>query len=296
MLPTPHSPLRAAAPGIFGGLCELFELYLLHVFVTFSDVSIAELQAAAAAQHAAAAAGHAPGSGGALGAGGASSAAAAAEAALSPRLRATLLRISSDSIGKYRQLFAAQPGSRLARALAGPAASPGGMAGAAPAAGASMPGGSASTHGGIAAQYFRRTQPGAGGHAGPTIPPMVPGAGPAGAAAHAHGQHSAAAGGASGTPALSAGAAAGLPPPAPAVEISAVSNAGNLYGLLERVTAVECLLAAAARLQAARAGLAAALPPGGEGAGRLDAFFSRSVGAAEDLRDFVVGTGAPEGS
>ena len=79
-------------------------------------------------------------------------------------------------------------------------------------------------------------------------------------------------------------------PPAAAVEISAVSNAGNLYGLLERITAVECLLAVVAQLQRSRGALAQALPPV-EGAA-LDSFFSRTVGAAEDLRDFVVGTGA----
>ncbi|KAI7841037.1 hypothetical protein COHA_005265 [Chlorella ohadii] len=190
-------PLRAAAPTIFEGLTELFELYLLHVFVTFGDVSLAELQQAAiAAAHSGhgGAAGQLGGSGQHGGSGGLQ------DAALTPRLRAALLRIAQDSIGKYRQMF---------------------------------------------------------------------------------GAHSAAA------------AAAAVPAAPTAVEVSVLSNAGNLYGLVERLTAAECLLAVGSRLQAARGPLAAALPPG-EGAHALETFFSRTVGAAEDLRDFLVGTGKCE--
>lgn len=72
-------------------------------------------------------------------------------------------------------------------------------------------------------------------------------------------------------------------------EISVVSNAGNLYGLLERTTAAESLLAVAQQLQRARGALAHALPLA-EGAA-LDSFLSRTVGAAEDLRDLVVRAG-----
>lgn len=272
-------PLRAAAPGIFAGLCELFELYLLHVFITFSDVSIAELQAAAAQQHSAAAAGH-PGGGSsvAFSSGGRG---AAGEAALSPRLRATLLRIAGESIGKYRQLFAAQSGSRLARAL-GTGAAPAAAPAAAAVGAAAGPPASGPAHGSsIASQYFRRTQASPSLPAGGVSPPLVPGVGPAVAA------HPSAAGAAAGAAGMAGG---GMPSPAPAVEISAVSNAGNLYGLQERITAVECLLAVVAQLQQARGAFSQALPPG-EGA-VLDSFFSRTVGAAEDLRDFVVGTGA----
>ena len=35
--------LRAEAGKVFSGLCEMFEMYLLHVFHNFSDVSLAEL-------------------------------------------------------------------------------------------------------------------------------------------------------------------------------------------------------------------------------------------------------------
>ena len=35
--------LRTEAGCVFGGLCQLFELYLLHIFHTFSDTSLAEL-------------------------------------------------------------------------------------------------------------------------------------------------------------------------------------------------------------------------------------------------------------
>ena len=35
--------LRTESGRVFGGLCQLFELYLLHIFHTFSDVSLAEL-------------------------------------------------------------------------------------------------------------------------------------------------------------------------------------------------------------------------------------------------------------
>lgn len=86
--------------------------------------------------------------------------------------------------------------------------------------------------------------------------------------------------------AAAAAAAASL---APAAESSVVSNAGNLWGLLERTTAAESLLAVAVQLQRARGALAAALPPAEAPA--LDAFLSRTVGAAEDLRDLVVRAG-----
>ena len=35
--------LRAEAGKVFSGLCEMFEMYLLHVFHNFSDISLAEL-------------------------------------------------------------------------------------------------------------------------------------------------------------------------------------------------------------------------------------------------------------
>ena len=269
---------------MFAGLAELFELYLLHVFVTFSDISLAELQhAQAAQQHAHAAVGGGTGVLGGMGAHGGSGAAnspsaaagAAAEATLTPRLRAALLRISGESIGKYQQLLAAQPGSRLARALTGAsaAAHAGGAAAAATGAGASSGGG--------ASQYFRRTLPTSTGSSS-----AVPGAGLAPAATQPGALQPPGASPAAPPGVGPAAAAAAAQPPA---EISVLSNAGNLYGLLERIAAAECLLAVGAQLHSARGALAAALPPG-EGTA-LDAFFSRTVGAAEDLRDFVVASG-----
>ncbi len=35
--------LRTESGCVFGGLCQLFELYLLHIYHTFSDISLAEL-------------------------------------------------------------------------------------------------------------------------------------------------------------------------------------------------------------------------------------------------------------
>ena len=279
----PRRPLRAAAPSIFEGLAELFELYLLHVFVTFGDVSLAELQQAALT---AAHAGH----GGAtaqLGGGGYGGSGGVQDAALTPRLRAALLRVAQDSIGKYRQMFAAHPGSRLARALAPPAAAPSPAAAAAGPAGQRPPSAAGSSSGGGASQYFRRTLPGSAG----SSPAPLHGVGPAAAAASGHGPGTPPAGPPGAVGAAAAAAAAAAVPAAPAaVEVSVLSNAGNLYGLLERLTAVECLLEVGRRLLAARGALAAALPPG-EGAHALETFFSRTVGAAEDLRDFLVGTG-----
>lgn len=275
-------PLRAAAPSIFEGLTELFELYLLHVFVTFGDVSLAELQQAAiAAAHSehCGAAGQLGGSGQHGGSGGLQ------DAALTPRLRAALLRIAQDSIGKYRQMFGAHSGSRLARALAPPAApsqaaAAAGPAGQRPASAA----GSSSMSG--ASQYFRRTLPGSAG----SSPAPMHGVGPAAAGGAAPVASPA---GPPGVGPAAAAAAAAVPAAPTAVEVSVLSNAGNLYGLVERLTAAECLLAVGSRLQAARGPLAAALPPG-EGAHALETFFSRTVGAAEDLRDFLVGTGKCE--
>lgn len=99
--------------------------------------------------------------------------------------------------------------------------------------------------------------------------------------------HGAGAPTANGAAGMVAGASAAGVQAAP--EISVVSHPGNLYGLLERTTAVESLLAVAAELQAARGALAAALPPADLPA--LDTFFSRTMGAAEDLQDFVIRTG-----
>ncbi|KAL4422269.1 hypothetical protein ABPG75_008466 [Micractinium tetrahymenae] len=260
-------PLRAAAPAIFAGLCELFELYLLHVFVAFGDTSLAELQAAAAAaagQHHHSLLGGS--SGGTLGGGG-----PAADAALTPRLRATLLRLAGDSIGKYRQLFAAQPGSKLARALDPPHQAGGGVAA------------------GTAAAGLAGAKPAAAPGGGSSSSASTAGVGPSGPAGSMPATNGMPAGAGAGMPAAAAAAAAAASL-APAAESSVVSNAGNLWGLLERTTAAESLLAVAVQLQRARSALTAALPPGEAPA--LDAFLSRTVGAAEDLRDLVVRAGA----
>lgn len=250
------------------------------MFVAFGDTSLAELQAAAAGQHphGAPAGGSGP----------------AADPALTPRLRATLLRLAGDSIGKYRQLFAAQPGSKLARALdpphpAGSSILPGstaaGVGGPKPAPAPAGGSGSANSAMGSAAQYFRRTLPG-GSTSSSTA--AAAGAGPTGAAGSMpSGNGTPAAPGAG--PSAAAAAAVAAASLAPAAESSVVSNAGNLWGLLERTTAAESLLAVALQLQRARSALAAALPPAE--APTLDAFLSRTVGAAEDLRDLVVRAG-----
>lgn len=250
------------------------------MFVVFGDTSLAELQAAAGAgQHH-----HGPLAGGS---------GPAADPALTPRLRGTLLRLSGDSIGKYRQLFAAQPGSKLAKALepphqAGSVASAGsaamGVAGLKPVAAPGGSSGSTNSAMGTAAQYFRRTLPGSSASSGAA---SAAGVGPAGAVASMQAVSSTPAWAGGGTSAVAAAAAAASL--APAAESSVVSNAGNLWGLLERTTASESLLAVAVQLQRARSALAAALPPGETPA--LDAFLSRTVGAAEDLRDLVVRAG-----
>lgn len=251
---------------------------MLHVFVAFSDISLAELQhaAAAAGQHH-----HGSNSGGAAAAGGLGSGSGASDAALTPRLRATLLRVAGDSIGKYCQLFAAQPGSKLARALEPPAAiGSAAGAGAAGAAGAKPPPApSSSSSSGGASQYFRRTLPGSAASS----------PGPAAGVGHAVAAGPAAASSIAASAAGLPGAAAAAASVAPIAEISVVSNAGNLYGLLERTTAAESLLAVAAQLYSARGALAHALPP--TEAPALDAFLSRTVGAAEDLRDLVIRAG-----
>ena len=274
------SPLRAAAPSIFEGLSELFELYLLHVFATFGDVSVAELQQAAIA---AAHAGHSGAAGQLGGSGHSSGSGGLQDAALTPRLRAALLRIAQDSIGKYRQMFGAHPGSRLARALAPPAAPSPAAAAVGPAGPRPASAAGSSSMGG-ASQYFRRTLPGSAG----SSPAPAHGMGPAAAGGPTPGASPAGQPGIG--PAAAAAAAAAVPAAPTAVEVSVLSNAGNLYGLMERLTATECLLAVGSQLQAARGALAAALPPG-EGTHALETFFSRTVGAAEDLRDFLVGTG-----
>ena len=284
----PCRPLRSAAPSIFAGLCELFELYMLHVFIAFSDISITELQQQGSG--AAAAAGGAllggSGFGGSSGSGGGGG---SSLDALTPRLRATLLRIAGDSIGKYRQLFGAQAGSKLARALGGGACIGASAVGGAPAGGAAAAGMAAGMAAAAAAssstsQYFRRTLPSSAGSS--PAPPAGVGIAsqPAYPAANSGG------GGGGGAAGLGAGPGSVTQPAGP--QISAVSNSGNLFGLLERTAAVESLLAVAAQLQRARGALAHALPPGEAPA--LDAFYSRTVGAAEDLQDYVVRTGAIE--
>lgn len=93
--------LTTATPAIFAGVTELYDLYLLHIYLSFGEVPLPDLLAAAQ---------HPPGGGGMGGSG-------AAGDALTPRLRSTLLRIASDSIGKYRGLLGGQPGSKLAKSL-----------------------------------------------------------------------------------------------------------------------------------------------------------------------------------
>ena len=258
-------PLRTVAPAIFAGLCELYELYLLHVFATFGDVSLWDLP-------------HVAGSGGTQQGGSAADGGAgggAADPALTPRLRATLLRVAGESIGKYRALFVAQPGSKLARALE-PRAAAGGHAG-----GAALPSvlSAAPSQPSAAAAYFRRTLPG-GGPGG--SPATGPGMGPAGAP-----------GGGGGATAAAAGGVQHSGPSAS--ELSVSVNPGNLFGLLERCTAAESLLAVGAELARARGGLAHALPQGEGGSVALEGFLGRTLGAAEDLRDFVVRAGESRG-
>jgi hypothetical protein len=254
---------------------------MLHVFVAFSDISIAELQRqATTAAHPAANGGGAFGSG--FGGGSNGGGGSRAES-LSPRLRATLLRIAGDSIGKYRQLFASQTGSKLARALgAGGAASGFGSGGGGTAAAPGQsPAPAAAAAGSGGSQYFRRTLP--------AVSSSSSGGGPAAAAVgHPAAPPGATTSGAAAMPA--AVASAGVPA---AAEISVVSHPGNLYGLLERATAADSLLAVAAELQQARAALGGVLPPG-EGPA-LDSFLSRTVGAAEDLQDFLIRTGETGG-
>eukprot|EP00891_Asterochloris_glomerata_P005698 jgi/Astpho2/5698/fgenesh1_pg.00079_%23_105_t len=74
--------LRMLQPAayVYRGICEMFEMYLLETFNTFSDVSIADLVHEAAPQ----------GYGG---------------DAVSNRLRSTLLRIVNKSLQRYRALF-----------------------------------------------------------------------------------------------------------------------------------------------------------------------------------------------
>ncbi len=67
-------------------------------------------------------------------------------------------------------------------------------------------------------------------------------------------------------------------------------SAGNLYGLRERVVAVDSLLALADELKAARADLAAALTP--KGARELEGYLARTVDASLDLRETIFRGGA----
>ena len=262
---------------------------MLHVFIAFSDISITELQQQGSG--AAAAAGGAllggSGFGGSSGSGGGGGGGGSSLDALTPRLRATLLRIAGDSIGKYRQLFGAQAGSKLARALGGGAGIGASAVGGAPAGGAAAAGMAAGMAAAAAAssstsQYFRRTLPSSAG----SSPAPPAGVGIASQPAYP----AANSGGGGGAAGLGAGPGSVAQPAGP--QISAVSNSGNLFGLLERTAAVESLLAVAAQLQRARGALAHALPPGEAPA--LDSFYSRTVGAAEDLQDYVVRTGAIE--
>ena len=268
--------LPAAAPSIFAGLAELYELYLLHVFIAFSDVSIGELLV----QH------HQQQQGGSV-PGGAAARQRMGSDSLSPRLQGTLLRIATDSIGKYRPIFSSssssngmEGGSKLVRALT-PAAANSSSAGAgtSSAMAAQMGAHSAAALAAVkdrlrdqGQQYFARrsAQPAAGVSGAAAVQPVLPSQAATAAAA------------------ASAAAAAAA---TPVVEISAVSNAGNLYGLLERSVAAESLLAVAGRLAAARQELAPLLPAG-EAQQALDAFYARTVGAAEDLRDHVLRAGA----
>ncbi|BDA42201.1 probable Syndetin [Coccomyxa sp. Obi] len=65
------------APFVYRGLCELFEMYLVHVFVAFSDLSLADMLEADSPE-------------------------AQQAEAVSPRLRATLVRIVAGSLAKFR--------------------------------------------------------------------------------------------------------------------------------------------------------------------------------------------------
>lgn len=265
--------LPAASGAIFAGLAELYDLYLLHVFIAFGDVSVGELLMVAHAQQQGAGVG------------------SATDAAISPRLRGTLLRIATESIGKYSQLFASSAASgnnglegsssKVVRALtsghynSSSITNTPGLTG--------IPNSSSSSP--AFAQYFGRRVTASGvqtaAASGPSMQqqpvqqqqqrPQQPAQAVAAAAA------------------VAAVAAAAATPVG--VEISAVSNAGNLYGLLERSVAAESLLTVAARLGGARHELAALVPPG-EAQVMLESFYSRTVGAAGDLRDHVLRAGA----
>ncbi|KAL0023872.1 hypothetical protein WJX79_002364 [Trebouxia sp. C0005] len=73
-------------------------------------------------------------------------------------------------------------------------------------------------------------------------------------------------------------------------QATAVSNSGNMWGLLERTVAVECLATVAGELKKSKADLQGLLPASEYSS--LETFFSRTVEAAEDVYDAILRAGA----
>ncbi|EIE20688.1 hypothetical protein COCSUDRAFT_57256 [Coccomyxa subellipsoidea C-169] len=71
------------APFVYRGMCELFDMYLVHVYVAFSDVSLADMLDSEAAE-------------------------AKQAEAVSPRLRATLVRIVAGPLARFRASLTAR--------------------------------------------------------------------------------------------------------------------------------------------------------------------------------------------